>query len=111
MDSGPSAHMSYEESWFKDPLKQTEKMKITGGNGEKSDVSGMQNLSCTSQVDSEKSDLVLEEISLVPNLTYNLISVSKIRQLGFTVTFDSKRDGIGTCKVTDSNSNHTYMIG
>ena len=111
IDSGASAHMSFENLWFRTPLSKTEKMNVTVGNGEQADVKGMQSLYCSSEVGSEKRDIILEDTLFVPNLTWNLISVSKIRKSGFTVAFESERDGTGTCRVTDSDTNHTYMIG
>ena len=53
-----------------------------------------------------KRDIILD----VPNLTRNLISASKIRRSGFTVAFESQRNGTETCKVTDSDTNYKYVI-
>ena len=86
-------------------------MNVTVGNGEQSDVKGMQSFYCASEVGSDKRDIILEDTLFVPKLPCNLISVSKIRKSGFTVAFESERDGGETCRVTDSDNNYTYMIG
>ena len=38
IDSGASAHMSFEDLWFRTPLSKTEKMNVTVGNGEQCEV-------------------------------------------------------------------------
>ena len=81
-DSGCTGHMSYEESILTE-IKNTNSVYIkTAKQGETmtANVSGV--------VEGEK--VILKDVSYVPNLTRNLLSVNAVTNNGGVVVFDSK---------------------
>ncbi|KMQ83988.1 retrovirus-related pol polyprotein from transposon tnt 1-94, partial [Lasius niger] len=99
IDSGASAHMSINRSWFCDLQKSSLQQNIVVANQERLPVKGSGNIILKTCDGKDKKDICAKEVLYVPGLSANLLSVSKIAKQGNKIIFDS--DG---CKILDKNS-------
>lgn len=97
IDSGASAHMANDKSFFRS-LKQFAGGFITLADGKRTQIQG-EGSGVVYGVDGEGNTQKIDvnEVKFVPALSTNLISVSKLSQKGFKVSFDT--DG---CDIIDS---------
>jgi len=87
LDSGCSTHLCREEGKF------TRKSDVTNGkvslaNESSTEVKAKGDVSITAQTEGRIKDVTISDALLVPDLRSNLLSVSKITDKGYTVTFD-----------------------
>ena len=87
IDSGASSHMCNDQSMFT-VLRQTTE-KVTLGDGSTLAVTG-QGTVCLDMLlaDGTKKECLLRKVLYVPELAYNLVSVSRATEAGKTVHFD-----------------------
>ena len=88
IDSGASSHMTYSKSFFS---RFDEKFRgtVTVANGEKVEYVGRGDVSLNVFVGNESFPVILNDVLLVPCIDSNLISVSKLCNKGFDITFTS----------------------
>lgn len=53
----------------------------------------------------------LHNVLYVPKLTFNLLSVTKIRNLSYSVLFTDDTNGHIICKAIDNSNTNVYMVG
>lgn len=78
LDSGCSKHMTEDRSKLTD-LKEIDYHEVTFGNSSKGKVIGIGN--------AENKHITISDVQLVTGLRYNLLSISKLCDSGFKITF------------------------
>lgn len=90
IDSGATAHMTYDESMF-DSYSKRESAGVSIGNDSKLESLGHGSVHLDLAVEGRKSKCRLGEVVHVPNLRYHLLSVSAMCDLGARVVFDKTK--------------------
>ena len=89
IDSGASSHMCNEQSNFKEFVQLQSTEKVALGDGSTLDVKGEGTIDMEMILqDGTRRVCVLNNVLYVPNLAYNLVSVSRATDAGKTVDFD-----------------------
>ncbi|KAI0563526.1 retrovirus-related Pol polyprotein [Gracilaria domingensis] len=82
------------------------------GDGKRIPVYGKEDIPVTTVVHEERKSLILSNVQFVPDLKFNLLSVSSIRRKSFFVVF--KSDDLylrNTCLVTDPRTAEIHLLG
>jgi len=87
LDSGCSTHLCKEEDIFTRRLAVTDG-KVNLANDSSAEVKAKGDVSITTRTGGRLKDVTINDALLVPDLRLNLLSVSKITDRGYTVTFD-----------------------
>lgn len=82
---------------------------VSVGNGTKTAVSGMGSDRARAFFEEEIVPIEIRNALYIPELMCNLISVSRLRQAGMPIAFDTNRNGKGVCVVTRSGSEITIL--
>jgi len=90
IDSGCSNHMTYNKSLFTS-LSHTPKSFVELGNGSKAAIVGSGTISLTIQVSGRDVQIKLENVLLVPELGFQLLSVPTLSKRGFSTIFQNGR--------------------
>jgi len=99
LDSGCTTHMSNGQEDFEGPHdSQKGNVKLAGG-GTVIPVQGKGRVNIVADVEGHARSIQIEDVLRVPDLHTNLLSVGKITDRGYRVTFDSTR-----ATVTDNNN-------
>lgn len=96
-NSGASCHMTGNRDWFKE-LRKCENPKIKIANNAKLSVEGKGDIDLKIHVNGSADQLKVKDTLYIPELSANLLSVSKITSKGYTVTFTKEK-----CVITDLN--------
>ena len=103
LDSACTQHMSHDKELFVNMYKSREK-NVFVGNGKKLEVKGEGEIMLNVQSDSGNvRKCRLKSVLYVPNLTHNLMSISKISSGGKNVNFSEN-----ICKITQGNEVLAY---
>ena len=95
VDSGATCHMSNDEAQFVDLRKLTSPQKVTLGDGHSLDATAEGTVKLETLLpDGSTKECRLNNVLLVPKLSYSLLSVSKASTAGKTTKFDKTR-----CKI------------
>ena len=89
IDSGCSAHMTYDRSVFSS-YKSTAPKDISLGGGSPVQSVGIGKVPLQVVVNGQAVNCIVTNVQHVPNLRYQLLSVSAIGRLGMSTTFDAK---------------------
>lgn len=99
IDSGASCHKSYDESFFSEIKQLDEPQEITVGDEYKVKATGVGTLDLFMKLpNGETNHCRLSDVLYVPNLLYNLFSVSRTTKRGKRIEFE---DSI--CKILDKD--------
>ena len=83
LDSGCTQHMTGTMSMFTSIDEEKEKEKVTFVDSSKGRITGLGKVEIT-------NDLSFSKVFLVESLSYNLLSISQLCDLGFKCSFDNK---------------------
>lgn len=112
IDSCASSHMTFRSDWIRDAEQHNSKVTAAGDEKLASESQGKVILKVNAQGRQEK--LTAEQVLYVPNLTANLLSVSKIVAKGNTVVFNKEgcsiRDEQGEVVARGSMKNGVYTL-
>lgn len=112
IDSGATVHMCNNvKSFNKSTVQLPAKSKIQIGVGMELDVLHEGTVAGTITSYGKTFPVLFKDFLYVPKLQFNLLSVSKIRKKGYTISFTSDAHGTGLCKVIDNQSNTVAMTG
>ena len=111
IDSGASTHMCHKEEDFTELKKNDCNGTVSIGDGTAIPVKGVGTIKVMSVVNGKKVAVHLKDVLYVPNLSCNLISVTRCRKMDMRVTFDSDRNGRGICTGQKRSSGNTVLIG
>lgn len=103
LDSGATSHMSRNRNWIRDMKVCNNTVNIA--NNRQVKVRGQGFCEVRVKCENFQKDLDIKDVSYVPDLSTNLLSISKITEKGNTVVF-SKNE----CKIFDS-ANHVIATG
>ena len=77
---------------------------VSVGNGKDTSISGTGIVHAKALFDESSVSVEITDALYIPELMCNLISVSRLRQAGFTILFDSDEHGEGVCIVSRHKS-------
>ena len=97
VDSGATGHFSSRREWFYE-YTPTQESEIVIANGATITVMGKGNIKVQLEVDGKLSNATIKDVSYVPNLYGNLISVTRLTAQGNKVVFEK-----GLCRIFDKN--------
>jgi len=86
IDSGCSNHMTYNKSLFS-TLSKSSVAQVVLGNGNRVNITGCGSISINIQVNGRSTPVILENVFLVPEMGYQLLSVSTLSRRGLSTTF------------------------
>lgn len=89
VDSGATCHMCHDRAIFRSYHELEKPVKITLGDGRQVEALGQGDVSIKVKLRADKyKKLRLHDVLLVPDLSYNLLSVAKASEYGKTTVFD-----------------------
>lgn len=111
LDSGCTKHMANCREFFCDFKPNSGTIQV--GNNEFIRSEGSGNIKVTTIVRGVKKNVILSDVLLVPDLAYNLISVSQARRNGHRIVIDEKwnHDGRGVLELFNKKSKDVKMVG
>ena len=99
VDSGATSHMCNDESIFTNLHALSPPMYITLGDGRSLQASGRGDIALKMNLPQEKIEsCILHDVLLIPELSYNLLSVTSAAKRGKTIFTETM------CEIRDSNS-------
>ncbi|KMQ83527.1 retrovirus-related pol polyprotein from transposon tnt 1-94 [Lasius niger] len=107
LDSCASAHMTGNKDWIRNA--QVMSTTVTTASNEKLIAAAKGTVILNMKVNGEEDSIPVEEVLHVPNLTANLLSVSKIVEKGHTVTF--RKEGCIIKDRTNKIKARAYLRG
>lgn len=90
IDSGCSNHMTYDKSLFS-KLSKPPTSHVKLGNGYKAEITGCGTITMKLHVSGKITPVLFENVFLVPELGYQLLSVSTFSKRGFSTLFENDR--------------------
>ena len=110
VDSGCTSHMTNDATFLED-LGESGIKSVSVGSGASLEVRGAGTLKAVVQSDGVKTDVKLENVLYVPQLTCNLLSVSRMRRRGIVVLFDQCDNGRGFVQLKVKESGASIAKG
>ena len=100
LDSGATCHMCNNEAMFSDLQALQNPLNVTLGDGRDLHAVGRGNVVLTMNLPQDKTEsYTLHDVLLVPDLAYNLVSVTAASKKGKMTTFSEMK-----CEIRDSKS-------
>ena len=99
IDSACTAHMTNDQSNFTAFVSQDCSVQV--GNKQFLDTKGVGTVVAMAIVKKKKQAITFSDVLYVPNILYNLLSVSCTRQKGFRSVFDKESSSHGLCYIED----------
>lgn len=100
MDSGASEHMCWDESLFSGMIVKESDKNVKVGNGNILEVRGKGRVELVAIVNNTSIKTTLVDVLYVPQLKFNLFSVSTALDKGYKITMNNEH-----CKILDKNGN------
>lgn len=106
IDSGATSHMVSDKNLFA-TCDKGDFGKITVANGERVKIEGKGTVRISLQVDGDEMlEVILDDVLYVPSLDTNLVSVKRLTEKGFEVSFS-----VFGCKIRKDNDDDGIIIG
>ena len=99
IDSGASSHMTCQKSWIKNYTRSTDVTSVLLGDGRKVKVEGSGDVKVRVNFSDENTMITLKDVLYVPNLSMNLVSLSKATSNGLKAYFHED-----LCTFTDNKN-------
>ena len=100
IDSGASAHMSNTKQMFSSMDSATVDKSVSVENDKETSISGTGIVHAKTLFEESSVPVRITDALYVSEIMCNIISVSRPRQAGFTILFDSDEHGEGFCIVS-----------